>query len=985
MMSGLEILHSGMCSKRAVGKSGVLGRANWKKRFLVLDFCNLTYYDKWWDTKSGDTGGAVEKGQFKVSNIRAIEKVDRDGFGKDEVFQVLYVDVDCQGPLGEDVIRVLYCEAEGAIINGVSPSQEWITKIRAAVRKVGDVTVLLDKYCPGAAPEGKYSCCQRQKDEVNFALAQGCTDTTKMGSQVFMQRSGSEPPSLPSSPPPTSEDSNPAKRPPAPAPGGTGSIRGKRPSLPLPPPSDTPPPLPSRPGSETRSPPGGGRGSSVKSQHGIRSGSSFKPSPAKGNALSSLEAEPWFAKGWTSTQTSTKLMAMEEGDFYVRESASKLGAYTVDIKTASTTEPIVAKRIYRTEDGFFRFEGDSVTYVSMRHCLRNCSDFKINMPAPPRPTQRQPSVRPGVRSDGSVKHGGIRGGGSMRNVKWETPGSRSQPALGPRRSINQGSNQSSAPMVNTRTLATDDDIYGEVDSFGDYEDADLEKTSDNAGTETLRIRELKAITQDHAPSTDSGGDGGALRAKNKLWKQRPDVTDAMLAKMDKKAIKRQEAIYELVYSEEAYLRDVEGLINVYLEGIYKKNLLDGKCMERFLKKARDVQSAGNALLRDLQARQTMSIVVDTISDVLEKHVESVATALYDYCEIALELRAMTGDCAPELASFLVSTMNSSESRGLSIDAYVLCPVQRMVRYPMLISEVEKVTDADPTEKYRLVNAHKRWKESVHKCNQRFAEIENWHSLKDLQQQLNYDKVEGSEMIWTPQAKFGYRSMIKDGPLELVKLNDSKKRIVKRKHVEVMLFSDIFIFAKSVKNKKSGKIELIVFKQAHRSLMDVDRLRNSGSTIDSKLEFIIEIKFLSKDKKAYASGQADAGTDIIYFKCKDHMMMERWLEAFNPPREEEDIYQAWECPQFEVIKDWNPPRKEEGDSMPLRKGEIIEVEKRGDNFMKGRLKDPEPFVSYNTSGYFPSTHVREIDSHRKKAREVKELAKQNMYNSLKTSL
>ena len=42
--------------------------------------------------------------------------------------------------------------------------------------------------------------------------------------------------------------------------------------------------------------------------------------------------------------------------------------------------------------------------------------------------QRQPSVRTsgsgsGVRSDGSVKGGGIRGGGSMRNVKWETPGS----------------------------------------------------------------------------------------------------------------------------------------------------------------------------------------------------------------------------------------------------------------------------------------------------------------------------------------------------------------------------------------------------------------------------------------------------------------------------------------------------------------------------------------------------------------------------------
>ena len=50
-------------------------------------------------------------------------------------------------------------------------------------------------------------------------------------------------------------------------------------------------------------------------------------------------------------------------------------------------------------------------------------------------------------------------------------------------------------------------------------------------------------------------------------------------------------------------------------------------------------------------------------------------------------------------------------------------------------------------------------------------------------------------------------------------------------------------------------------------------------------------------------QADAGTETLYIKAKDRMTMDRWLEAFNPPREDEDIYQAWECPQFVVLKDW----------------------------------------------------------------------------------
>jgi len=72
---------------------------------------------------------------------------------------------------------------------------------------------------------------------------------------------------------------------------------------------------------------------------------------------------------------------------------TQVGAFTVDIKTNSAVEPIVAKRIYRTDDGFFRFEGDAVTYISMRDCLKNCSDFKISLPPSTR-RRPQPSIRP---------------------------------------------------------------------------------------------------------------------------------------------------------------------------------------------------------------------------------------------------------------------------------------------------------------------------------------------------------------------------------------------------------------------------------------------------------------------------------------------------------------------------------------------------------------------------------------------------------------
>ena len=65
-----------------------------------------------------------------------------------------------------------------------------------------------------------------------------------------------------------------------------------------------------------------------------------------------------------------------------------------------------------------------------------------------------------------------------------------------------------------------------------------------------------------------------------------------------------------------------------------------------------------------------------------------------------------------------------------------------------------------------------------------------------------------------------------------------------------------------------------------------------------------------------------------------MEKERWIEAFNPEREDDDIYQAWDCPEFQVVTAWEPSAEQRGDSMPLRKGDIIVVEKKGNEWMKG---------------------------------------------------
>lgn len=148
----------------------------------------------------------------------------------------------------------------------------------------------------------------------------------------------------------------------------------------------------------------------------------------------------------------------------------------------------------------------------------------------------------------------------------------------------------------------------------------------------------------------------------------------------------------------------------------------------------------------------------------------------------------------------------------------------------------------------------------------------------------------------------------------------------------MLLSDMFLFMKALKDKKSGSIRKVIYKMAHRSLIEASQFYPSDYNSQEKLKDIVQLVILSEDTRAHEIGK---GSETIYFKAKDTMDKDRWIEAFNPERDDEDIYQAWDCPEYVVVEDWDPPIGQT-DSMPLRKGERIIVEKKGTEWMKGKV-------------------------------------------------
>lgn len=188
---------------------------------------------------------------------------------------------------------------------------------------------------------------------------------------------------------------------------------------------------------------------------------------------------------------------------------------------------------------------------------------------------------------------------------------------------------------------------------------------------------------------------------------------------------------------------------------------------------------------------------------------------------------------------------------------------------------------DAAEKKDLEVVKNQWRKAVVKCNGRMGEIEEWYTLRDIDAEMNYERLEGGgsedEHVWHKRLGKGMRTLVKRDILELCKLNDSKKKISKHKPMQVMLLSDMFLVSRPVQEKKTGTVNYMVFKVAHRSLIEAKQYYPAYDSSE-KLKNMIEVTILSSSTEDFKLGR---GSETFYFKAKEPLGRDRWLEAFNP--------------------------------------------------------------------------------------------------------
>lgn len=92
--------------------------------------------------------------------------------------------------------------------------------------------------------------------------------------------------------------------------------------------------------------------------------------------------------------------------------------------------------------------------------------------------------------------------------------------------------------------------------------------------------------------------------------------------LSKEERKRQEAIYELIYTEQTYSRDLQMIIDVFYGPIQKQNYLTENETNILFSNIEDILLCNAEIFSDLEQRQKEDdLVVGNVGDILIKHME----------------------------------------------------------------------------------------------------------------------------------------------------------------------------------------------------------------------------------------------------------------------------------------------------------------------------------------------------------------------------
>ena len=293
--------------------------------------------------------------------------------------------------------------------------------------------------------------------------------------------------------------------------------------------------------------------------------------------------------------------------------------------------------------------------------------------------------------------------------------------------------------------------------------------------------------------------GGGRRSRtptmeNFSWAKR--VGEDVMKIIEKEDKKRQEAIYEYIETEKGFVDDIAMIMDGYVKPLKDNFILSEEEIEELFSNLPEILSVSSEISAKLTERQMSSNgLVDRIGDILltqlprYKHLAPFCSNISH----AIGFVAAKKKKSPQFAEKLAECAKHPYFGNLDLNSFMLKPMQRITKIPLLIKGILKHTRQDHPDYKELMHAQTFSEEILLYINTKCGEADEMRKLEKTQLQLNEDLLSDLGYGFFDRKK---RRVLYGGTLEC---NDRK--------VKMFLFDDVCVLTTSKTVNKAEKYSL----------------------------------------------------------------------------------------------------------------------------------------------------------------------------------
>ncbi|XP_029962346.1 intersectin-1 [Salarias fasciatus] len=248
----------------------------------------------------------------------------------------------------------------------------------------------------------------------------------------------------------------------------------------------------------------------------------------------------------------------------------------------------------------------------------------------------------------------------------------------------------------------------------------------------------------------------------------------MLSPMERK---RQGYIHELIVTEENYVNDLQLVTEIFHKPLLECELLTEKEVAMIFVNWKELIMCNIKLLKALRVRKKMSgdrMPVKMIGDILTNQLPHMQPYIR-FCSCQLNgatLIQQKTDDNPDIKDFLKRLAMDSRCKGMPLSSFLLKPMQRVTRYPLIIKNILENTPESHPDHSHLKAALEKAEELCSQVNEGVREKENSDRLEWIQAHVQCEGLSEQLVFNSVTNCLGPRKFLYSG--KLFKAKSSKE-------------------------------------------------------------------------------------------------------------------------------------------------------------------------------------------------------------------